>query len=946
MSIEEGKKRYAVGCYTPEDWEYIHEVLMQDGTLEDNIPNNAVKCTNIKDHSLTRAVYLLDDEEVEQLRKHSRVKYVEIDVPSYHEEFFLPPDELKMGAVRPYRYQTPVKVYRDWKTTQQIDPTPPPYSGTEINRTGYQLLRCQQKDNPWYQGSASNPYYDNWSSNIFHDRLLQYGDGTDVDVIVSDEGCWIGHVEFMSNPIPIAGSTVSSVELPVNYIGGNVLDRTAKCEVLDLVLDGPYYIDPDWFDADSLNRLETRWDGTVVPTDSAAVEWWTDSTKRSLQFSGIGTIQSGFINYTRANVCGSYLSRPQNGTSHGTQCAANAFGRTQGWAYNANKWVINSYGYNDIGVENAFDIQKIFHQYKPVNPKYGNRNPTVSSNSWGYRAVAHRLGLGITQYYFYRQGASGGTGVAFNASTSSDGTLPFFMRFIGLYGDADRIAGEMKDNSLSDAAEEMINAGVIMIAAAGNANRKQVGSAHSDYNNYFSISSGYALTESTHSFGGMTFLNTVNRRGFPGTSGKYVDPQTGQVVYPVINVGALDDIQFPSTTSDVDKIYKERIAIYSDRGEEVDLYAPGDGTVSATAQSAYNSSSYPLREDEYVIDTTYYDAGLTGLYIDNQVLPNTSSFKSIPYTSYRITTGTITQTLPQLPVVGVTTIVGIASDFRGRTGWDATINGLNVDVYNINTNAKDDGYFQLTLPFNIEYPRRDGYNSTTFTYSTNLITISSNSTIGIGNHYNDKDSGDLYTATKPPISKIMISAADNSCGQIFHVTSGTSPNRTYRVRYEGFGNSSFQGFVLSDPNGYSVVWEVVFYENTPNQIDVHIAQNSSNRNRLDSYDEAFSGTSSACPVAAGLIATKLQHNRTWTWQDVSTWINSSRVGLANTAEFYVGDESTSANDINWMDGYTIEGGDPLILWDALTGNEPYEVLNLKVGGNIKIKNAKLKFTGR
>lgn len=944
MSIDDSKKRYAVGCYTPKDWEYIHQVLMQDGTLEDNIPNNSVDCTNIKEHSLTRAVYLLNEEEVKELRKHPKVKYVEIDIPSYHEEFFLPPNELMMGVVRPYRYPTPVKVYRDWDTANQIDPTPPPpFSGTEINRTGYQLLRCQQRDNPWYQGSASHPYYSEWSENIFRDRLLQYGDGTDVDVIVSDEGCWIGHVEFMSNPVPGAASTVSSVELPTNYIGGNVLDRTGKCEVLDLVLDGPYYIDPDWFDADSLNRLETRWDGTVVPTDSSAIEWWTDSSKRSNQFSGIGTIQTGFINYTRANVCGSYINKPQNGTSHGTQCAANTFGRTQGWAYNANKWVINSYGFNNIGIENAFDIQKIFHQNKPVNPKYGNRNPTVSSNSWGFRGYGHRTGS--TQYYFYRKGASGGTGVSYSAGTSGNGTLPLFMRDIGKYGDANRCAGEMKDNSTSDAAEEMINAGVIMVAAAGNANRKQVGSAHSDYNNYYSSSAGAALTESTHTLAGATFLNTINRRGFPGTSGQYVDAQTGQVVYPVINVGALDDEHFPSSTTDDDQRYKERIAIYSDKGEEVDLYTPGDGTVSATAQSAYNSFSYPLREDVYVIDTTYYDAGLTGLYINDRVLPNTTTFNSIPYSSYRITTGTISQALPQSDIVGVTTIVGISSDFQGDNGWDSTINGLNVDVYNIFLNAKEDGYFQLTVPFNIEYPQRVG-TTTSFTYSTNLITINSNSHIGIGTHYNVTDDGSLVSAIKPPVSKIMISAADNSCAQIHYLTSGTTPNRTYRIRYEGFGNSSFQGFVLNDSRGYSVVWEMVFYENTPNQIDVHIAQNSNNRNGLDSHDEKFSGTSSACPVAAGLIATKLQYNRTWTWQNVKEWINSSTVGLANTTEFYVGDESISANDVNWLDTYSLEGDDPIILWDALTGSEPRELLKLKVNGNIRIKNTSLKLTDK
>ncbi len=36
------KKRYIVGCTAPEDWEYIHEILTQDGTLDDNIPTEAI----------------------------------------------------------------------------------------------------------------------------------------------------------------------------------------------------------------------------------------------------------------------------------------------------------------------------------------------------------------------------------------------------------------------------------------------------------------------------------------------------------------------------------------------------------------------------------------------------------------------------------------------------------------------------------------------------------------------------------------------------------------------------------------------------------------------------------------------------------------------------------------------------------------------------------------
>ena len=49
------KKRYAVGCTAPEDWQFIHEELSKDGSLEDNIPSesitvDAVSYTHLRAH--------------------------------------------------------------------------------------------------------------------------------------------------------------------------------------------------------------------------------------------------------------------------------------------------------------------------------------------------------------------------------------------------------------------------------------------------------------------------------------------------------------------------------------------------------------------------------------------------------------------------------------------------------------------------------------------------------------------------------------------------------------------------------------------------------------------------------------------------------------------------------------------------------------------------------
>ena len=58
-----GKKEYCIGCYSKDDWEFIHEELKKDGSLEDNIPTSSVTVTDDKLNSDTRGVYLLTDAE-------------------------------------------------------------------------------------------------------------------------------------------------------------------------------------------------------------------------------------------------------------------------------------------------------------------------------------------------------------------------------------------------------------------------------------------------------------------------------------------------------------------------------------------------------------------------------------------------------------------------------------------------------------------------------------------------------------------------------------------------------------------------------------------------------------------------------------------------------------------------------------------------------------------
>ena len=560
------KKRYAVGCTAPDDWKYIHEELSKDGSLEDNIPSEAIVVDDLKEHSATRAVYMLTDEEAEDVKKHPKVLYVNLA----QEDYSPPADELMSDQT--FRYAQTVKNHRDY---YELPSTP---DDTDLRRTGFQLYRHSQLDDPW-------PHTSTGDNTVLNNRILHEGDGRDVDLIVCDEGCWFGHVEFQTD---------SNGGGPDNYIDGNVLTRSGisttsgTCDLCDLILEAPYYIDPDFFNASPSTRLETRWDGTTVPVESVARNWWrfSSASYRSVGFSTFGTANVS-TSYTRLRCNGTNDSLATNGSYHGTQCMGASCGRTQGWAFNANKWNLNLYGGYGSGIEAGFDAQKLFHQMKPVNPKYGTQDPTVSSNSWGYRAVPQ------DEAYYYYHGDTNGVSYTSSANRSpysSSNTKPGFMRWIGYHGDGYRCKGQLFPDSMTQAADELIESGVIFVCAAGNSNQKQVSWDHPDFDNYWNTGAGVTVGRNNfYEFGKQTYPYT-NRRGFPQHAGMTRSGVGGTVyTYPAINIGALDDGYGLE-----DGVYKERKVNYSDMGNEIDCYAAADGIITAV-----NSTSGTTRRDTY-----------------------------------------------------------------------------------------------------------------------------------------------------------------------------------------------------------------------------------------------------------------------------------------------------------------------------------------------------------
>jgi len=587
--IQMEKKYYQIVAKTPEDWKVVHELLMQDGSLEDNIPHYSIECINDIKHSETRSTYLMTDEEAELLRQSDRILNVALD-PSYHPESRPKAEPLIKKHGRSVRNYRSLKKWNPLINRFQTNiPTSLSNStlSSEHYRTGYQILRCTSENNPFPSDSGTVLYQD-----------IEYNqDGTDVDCIVVDNGMFFGHPEFCSNEYD-----------PPNYIRGNVLSRHGICGILDLALDAPYYLDPDWFNADPTNRLEKRWDGTTVPKEVWSINWWSSKAFRSPSFPDFGSIYIPST-YTREDQCGKDQKTSPNNLpkgDHGTPCGSLLYGKNYGWAFNSNKWSIgqalaglagpNSSGLTDLTV---FDITKIFHKYKPINPKFGTKNPTVSSNSWGLSGNFLESG-----FYSYRNG----TPTQYDSSTK-----PNFLN--NIYGKHE-VYFNTRDATIV-AGNELIDSGVIFVAGAGNSGRYLGTPSDEDYNNYIVASLQYSPLARIY----------VNRPGYPVQIG-HTDGSLSR--YKTFIIGAIDDEYTgryddpPSTVYGSEPAGKETLARYrefgygdySAKGSGVDFYAPADGTLAASSDVTGNNPASPYGEypNPYqpFSDIKYYDREFGG----------------------------------------------------------------------------------------------------------------------------------------------------------------------------------------------------------------------------------------------------------------------------------------------------------------------------------------------
>ena len=515
--------KYTLAVTSPEYWNTIHNALIVDSN-EDGIPDRKVICSDTKEHSPTRGTYWLTEEEAIGISTHPQVKWIELSPSDYRFSYPEPEPDTK-------RFRKNVKIYRNLTTSAfSISAT-----SAEENRTNWATKRVGVTTNgkswPNVTGNAA----------VINDDLSFSLTGKNVDVIIHDSGIMQYHPEF--------------------------LDDDGKSRVRDVVLDGPYYIDPTYFINN--NYTYTKPDGRTGITTASAHAWWEGTLGRSASFSSVGTVAIP-DNYTVANTLGIGGTSHTMTSSHGTGCAGLSAGKNFGLAFESNIWNMSAIASpTSMGIEASYDIMKIFHQNKPVNTETGRKNPTVVNGSWGYFAG---FNSGTTVSYSFK--GSTGTFTGYNMGSSGVQAMAFGLVQGQTYNR--QFATSSRSNSTETAGDEMVNAGVIYVTSAGNSNQRLgLGLSDPHLNDYLTTLNG---ADTRTGVPGANVSGTV-----PSGHRNWIHPanigyNTTTDYHPAVCVGAMDDF--------IESNYQERKASYSNNGPGVDVWAPADETLSAGMRAA------------------------------------------------------------------------------------------------------------------------------------------------------------------------------------------------------------------------------------------------------------------------------------------------------------------------------------------------------------------------
>ncbi len=264
--------------------------------------------------------------------------------------------------------------------------------------------------------------------------------------------------------------------------------------------------------------------------------------------------------YTASGLAGSQSpNHYRDYDGHGTHCAGTSAGKTYGWAKNAHIYAQKLSGLEGSGdsgtgisITDAFDVIRVWHNNKAIDPATGFKRPTIVNMSWGY---------GSTRVGDPDSGSYRGSGWTWGVDYSDNATLWAATGIVvpTISGIARRIP--IRVASVDAEIEDMITDGVHVCIAAGNDYYKGDVSTGDDYNNtvvYGTDTINYARGSSPYSDNSMRVGNIESTVYLSGA--EYLDQPRGS----------------------------------SSRGPSVQIWAPGTNIVSAcSTTNVYTTANHP-----------------------------------------------------------------------------------------------------------------------------------------------------------------------------------------------------------------------------------------------------------------------------------------------------------------------------------------------------------------
>jgi len=383
----------------------------------------------------------------------------------------------------------------------------------------------------------------------------------------------------------------------VNVTGGYnyTLDATGVDVV---IMDSGLQIDhPEFTDTNGASRVQQ-------------IDWTTAS--------GIAGMPAQSANYYR------------DYDGHGTHVAGTAAGKTYGWAKNAKIYSLKLAGLEGSGDSGtgtsttyAFDCIKEWHNAKPNDPATGVKRPTVVNMSWGYLRYYDTVS-NLT----YRGVVKTGTEIDSSAKRWAFGLPPNW--------NGSRYRTNVRVDSVDVDMEELIEAGVHVMVAAGNRSHKIDVVGGDDYNNELVANTGS------------------------------VNYQRGSSPYSV-NAHIVGNID-----SSIHSGGLEQKATSSETGPGVSTYAPGTDIMSA--MSTTNAFGATVSNNPYPTNATFLINNITGTSMASpqiagmlslwlQINPDATPAQGLAFLSATSKTGQIYDTASTVDYTNTRSLLGSQNRF-------------------------------------------------------------------------------------------------------------------------------------------------------------------------------------------------------------------------------------------------------------------------------------------